>query len=189
MVVSCGGRTPAASSGPWHFLHFKGTFGARPVESALSKACLVPDVSNRRGQGTFGGWPDGSFPPGAPMTKPRQCPTPSSQRRPSFLLSMRCCVDPLSRPSKRAELTARPARARSDHGLSVRGAGLRSRDAAIGHHRRQHVGPARRRRLRIHPRVVKRLRLSHAGEERALPKRQAPKRRAEVVASRRAHAL
>src|SRR5258708_29947700 len=68
------------------FLHFKGTFGARRVISALSKACLVPDVSNRRGQGTFGGWPDGSFPPGAPMTEPKQCPTPFSQRRPSF-----CC--------------------------------------------------------------------------------------------------
>ncbi len=76
--------TPAASSGPWHFLHFKGTFGARRVISALSKACLVPDVSNRRGQGTFGGRPDGSLPPGAPMTKPKQCPTPFSQRRPSF---------------------------------------------------------------------------------------------------------
>src|ERR1700682_1595438 len=88
----------AASSAPGpDFLHFKDTFGSRRVESSLSKACLVPDVSNRRGQGTLGGWPDGPFPPSAPMTKPKQSPTPFLQRRPSFLLSMRCCVDPLSR--------------------------------------------------------------------------------------------
>jgi hypothetical protein len=92
------------------FLHFKDTFGARRVESALSKACLAPDVSNRRGQGTFGGWPDGSFPQSAPMTKPKQGPTPFSQRRPSFLLSMRCCVDPLSRHAKRAEFGSRGGR-------------------------------------------------------------------------------
>src|SRR5258708_29129465 len=73
---------PAVAPGA-DFLHFKGTFGARRVISALSKACLVPDVSNRRGQGTFGGWPGGSFHPGAPMTKPKQCPTPFSLRRPS----------------------------------------------------------------------------------------------------------
>ena len=40
---------PAVATGA-DFLQFKDTFGARRVESALSKACLVPDVSNRRGQ-------------------------------------------------------------------------------------------------------------------------------------------
>ena len=37
------------------FLRFKDMFGARRVNSASSKARLVPDVSNRRVQGTFGG--------------------------------------------------------------------------------------------------------------------------------------
>jgi hypothetical protein len=48
-------------SGPWHFLHFNATFGARRVESALSQACLTPDVTNRRGQGTLGSWPAAYF--------------------------------------------------------------------------------------------------------------------------------
>jgi hypothetical protein len=44
------------------FLHFKDTFGARRIESALAKACLVPDVSNRRGEGH----------PGFPHTRPER---------------------------------------------------------------------------------------------------------------------
>jgi hypothetical protein len=94
---------PSAAPGA-DLLHFKGTFGARRVISAHSKACLVPAVSNRRGQGTFGGWSDGSFPPGAPMTKPKQMPNTLFTAPSVFLLSMRCCVDPLSRPIKFANL-------------------------------------------------------------------------------------
>src|SRR5258708_30439684 len=87
------------------FLHFKGTFGARRVISALSKAFLVPDVSNRRGQGTFGGWPDGSFPPGEPMTKPKQMPNTLFTAPSVSPLSIRCCVDPLSRQFERCAIT------------------------------------------------------------------------------------
>jgi hypothetical protein len=56
------------------------------------------------GARTFGGWPDGSFPPGAPMTKPKQMPNTLFTAPSVFLLSMRCCVDPWSRQSNGALL-------------------------------------------------------------------------------------
>ena len=44
-VISCSGRNT-----------FKDTVGARRVKSASAKVRLVPDVSNRRLKGKFGGW-------------------------------------------------------------------------------------------------------------------------------------
>src|SRR6202158_3666627 len=88
------------------FRPFKGTVGARRVESASSKARLVPDVSNPAHPGRLVPARRG-FPAIAPTTKPKRDPTPSSLHCPFVLLCSlallvrdltRRCVDPLTDP-------------------------------------------------------------------------------------------